>query len=378
MRGNGFFIEVPGQTNDIILTAGHNLVDSHGMSSTDLMAWWQDGGEWISIATENVRVSKAYLARPTEQSATDDFGIIILKSENVKQRRQAFGFSIRLGEDDRIDGQCNISSYSAKSFLMDGPTQSTGRFVNPIIAENQLEYLVGTSAGMSGSVVWVGYNGSPIAVAIHNYGPRIKDPRYGSRGSRINLKMMRQIFEWTGVYRRAVNVVAAPSMAQSEPKKPLRLMYSRELKFMQVQVHDPKDRNPETTFEVLPVYSRARTAPTGYPRSDHGFACRQDENESQTNDMAWISWDVEAREAYPVTRLSLAQLARLNNLAGDSSTISLIVNIKEWIVVVRPDKVSDETDLEYNGSVFPGLDFASTIDQQLPTTYKKFKFITTY
>lgn len=75
---------------------------------------------------------------------------------------------------------------------------------------------------------------------------------------------------------------------------------------------------------------------------------------------------MEAREAYLVTRLSLAQLARLNNLAGDSSTISLIVNIKEWIVVVRPDKVSDETDLEYNGSVFPGLDFASTIDQQLP------------
>lgn len=176
MRGNGFFIEVPGQTNDIILTAGHNLVHSHGMSSTDLMAWWQDGDEWISIATENVRVSKAYLARPTEQSATDDFGIIILKSENVKQRRHAFGFSIRLGEDDRIDGQCNISSYSAKSFLMDGPTQSTGRFVNPIIGENQLEYLVGTSAGMSGSAVWVGYNGSPIAVAIQ-YGPTLTSGR---------------------------------------------------------------------------------------------------------------------------------------------------------------------------------------------------------
>lgn len=176
MRGNGFFIEVPGQNNNIILTARHNLVDSHGMSSTDLMAWWQDGDEWISIATENVRVSKAYLARPTEQSATDDFGIIILKSENVKQRRQAFVFSMRLGEDDRIDGQCNISSYSAKSFLMDGPTQSTGRFVNPIIAENQLEYLVGTSAGMSGSVVWVGCNGSPTAVAIQ-YGPTLTPGR---------------------------------------------------------------------------------------------------------------------------------------------------------------------------------------------------------
>ncbi|KAH7180443.1 hypothetical protein DER46DRAFT_567071 [Fusarium sp. MPI-SDFR-AT-0072] len=124
--------------------------------------------------------------------------------------------------EDHSTCQTVLRRFNAHAIESPEISADTGRFVNPILKHHQLEYLAYTEAGVSGSVVWTGYNGAPVAVAIHNYGPKRKGPKYGSRGSRIDVKMMREIMEWTGVYRKAVSIIAQP-LGKRQPTPPLPL-----------------------------------------------------------------------------------------------------------------------------------------------------------
>jgi hypothetical protein len=145
-------------------------MDENGNRTKDLRAWWSDLGEQnkgVEILEKDTRVSKVFSITPNEESAIDDFGIIMIpKNNNPPPPKTAFGFALRLAEEERIEGICNISSYLTTAKTGEPPTRSTGRFVNPILKQHQLEYLTYTEAGVSGSVVWTGYNGAPVAVAI--------------------------------------------------------------------------------------------------------------------------------------------------------------------------------------------------------------------
>ncbi|KAI1458922.1 hypothetical protein F4805DRAFT_106784 [Annulohypoxylon moriforme] len=357
--GNGFFINIPGQDKSIILTAGHNLIDEKGDRTTNLKAWWQGVTKWTEISERDTRISKVYSNNPTGDSAIDDFGIIILnKNNDPPLPNTAFGFSLRLDEEGRLDSQCNISSYLTEATMGDTPIRSTGSFVNPIMNENQLEYLVPTEAGVSGSAIWVGYNGSPIAVAVHNYGPKRRSPKYGSLGSRINLKMMQEVLEWTGAYKRAVNILAQPVKKQKRPEFPLCLAWSEQDEIIRVRVQGESDLiTDESIFEVLPVFSSA-TLEGKTKSEEYGFARPDNSPGAKKGARCWVSWNVEPPTASLTSIFSRARRASWK-VKGTTACITILWHGDLWDVVVR----TDEEVVAKGDLAFPGIDYTGVAYQ---------------
>ncbi|KAF4439393.1 hypothetical protein FACUT_4148 [Fusarium acutatum] len=310
--GNGFFVNIPGQDKAVIFAAGHNLMDENGKRTQNLRAWWSDLGEQhkgVEVQEKDIRVSKVFSTTPNENSAIDDFGIIMIpKNNNPPPPKTAFGFALRLAEEERLEGICNISSYLTTAKTGNPPTRITGRFVNPILKRHQLEYLTYIEAGVSGSVVWTEYNGAPVAVAIHNYGPKRKSPKYGSRGSRIDMKMMREIMEWTGVYKRAVSIIAQPlGKKQSNSPLPLCMAWSEQDKVLRVHIQDDTEPTAaEATFQALPVFSAAMLLGKE-PKEEIGFAQIDKRPNAAKDAMRWVSWNFDWNSVSFASALSRAR-----------------------------------------------------------------------
>ncbi|EHK17271.1 uncharacterized protein TRIVIDRAFT_205870 [Trichoderma virens Gv29-8] len=270
--GNGFFVHVPGAKRKFILTAGHNLVSK--TKHTELKAHLSNG-QVINISEDDVRVTEDWKQYPEERRAAQhDYGVILLGDE-VKIPGD-FGFSLPLSLADRLDCELSVNGYRVTS---DHPLTSTGPCVNPIIHDNQLEYMIETEGGISGSPVWVGYKSQPTVVAIHNYGPKIKNSHYGSKGTRINLKCLRNIFDWTGVdmtpkLLRAID----PESKLVVPS--LRLIYWAQDSAFRVIVDEVDEPAETMLISVFPVYA----GPTGanHIKSGYGFM--------QTRPDGWLRW----------------------------------------------------------------------------------------
>lgn len=124
-------------------------------------------GDWIPVPDENVRISKKYLMNPTAASAVYDYGVIFPPPLTANQPPYpGLGFSLRLSEEERFDHSFFITAYPSGSSPGSAPSMSTGNCVNPILNPNQLEYMVSTVQGISGSPVWLGFRGHPTVVAI--------------------------------------------------------------------------------------------------------------------------------------------------------------------------------------------------------------------
>ncbi|KAI2603194.1 uncharacterized protein GGS25DRAFT_528234 [Hypoxylon fragiforme] len=223
-HGNGFYVNVPNATNDVVLTAAHNLVDGpqHYCSNIKIIhdrykekknteEEEEKEGEDIEVTPDMLRVCTRYFDEPNEDNAIYDYGAILLKRDRLKRIR-GFGFHIMLGlvpprgldvkspgDDDKDvmhDKAVNVSGYRPEdSPPQELPKRSEGRCVRA--GDSQLQYNAQTVQGMSGGPVWVGYRGKETVVAIHNYGAA-KDGE-GNQGTRLNLKVWRTIFDWVGV-----------------------------------------------------------------------------------------------------------------------------------------------------------------------------------
>lgn len=118
--------------------------------------------ECIDIPNEDIRINFIYAETPNERSAEHDYGVILLP-EKVEPPGD-FGFSLPLGVEDRLDSHPSVTGYPATN---NAPIRtSSGPAVNPIMRENQLEYMIDTEGGFSGSPVWVSHKGHPTVVAI--------------------------------------------------------------------------------------------------------------------------------------------------------------------------------------------------------------------
>ncbi|KAB2570087.1 hypothetical protein DBV05_g11233 [Lasiodiplodia theobromae] len=260
---------------------------------TDLKIKLFGSDEYINIHNEDVRINSVYAATPKEISAENDYGVILLP-KNIKPPGD-FGFSLLLGVADRLDCELSVTGYPATKNA--GIVTISGQVVNPIIRKNQLEYIIETEAGLSGSPVWAGYKGHPTVVAIHNYGRKINKPGYGSKGTRVNLKSLRDIFEWTGLdttekYLRASDL--------KEPvETPLRLGYSADddaFRIIVDEIDDPPDTMLMSTFPVYAAPSRA-----AIPHPAFGFLQKD----------RWVSWDVPSAASL-VNDLRRARLGRID------------------------------------------------------------------
>lgn len=177
MNGTGFYVNLPGTKDDVILTAGHNLISETSRRATDLTVL---GNSPISIGADEFKISKSYEQEPNGKQAVNDYGIILVPRVN-NQPRAGFGYSLKLGIDEDLNRTVHVTGYKGKvskpgnslgstpsdkdkqNTDMNKPVDSTGKATSD---GEQLVYGARTEQGMSGSPVWVAYNGYPTVVGI--------------------------------------------------------------------------------------------------------------------------------------------------------------------------------------------------------------------
>ncbi|KAF7790150.1 hypothetical protein EIP86_001102, partial [Pleurotus ostreatoroseus] len=227
--GTGFFLNIPGSpAHDVLLTAAHNLVSPSNIPSQNLRAFLpriqtdpaDPSQSWVtyeppySVPQSATHVCASY--DPSVPTYGTDWGFIRLPPDSALE--YGFGYSIRLGYEERLLGDLNVTGYRADSKL-GAPATSTGVCVS--CYDNQLEYRVQTEQGISGSPVWYEYKGRPTVVGIHNARPRSNHAKVssrrtapGSHGAFITLALLSEVFDVLGVGRKAVQLRAR------EPPKP--------------------------------------------------------------------------------------------------------------------------------------------------------------
>ncbi|KAI0393161.1 hypothetical protein F5Y17DRAFT_433499 [Xylariaceae sp. FL0594] len=269
--GNGFFVHIPGCDADVILTAGHNLCHSPRAFYTDILVTFAESTAsgtaketTVSVTGKSVFVCQEYADNPTlnvgDPGAEHDYGAIILArvQGSSAPRRPAFGWSAILGEARRIVGDMSITGY--QSGVGGGAAStSTGPCATAQVRENQFEYRAAAEAGISGAPVWMGYEGIVTAVAVHNYGaPR---GRVYNRGSRINHKLLRDVFRWTKVGKAGKRLGAHSLVA---PQHPLGLFfpYSEPDGIFRAVVAEDEYDPSAMELDLWPVYAPPLLAPS--------------------------------------------------------------------------------------------------------------------
>ncbi|KAI1453916.1 hypothetical protein F4805DRAFT_469755 [Annulohypoxylon moriforme] len=304
-HGNGFYVNVPNPNYDVILTAGHNLVDKpeHYCSNIKIVHD-PHTKEDIAVTPEMIRVCENYFKAPSELNAIFDYGVILLK-RGKQDRHRGFGFNFMLGlapllgesnsskeeqKDILQDSLVYVCGYTPEDSPVDHPRRSDGKCIRA--KSNQLQYTADTMKGMSGGPVWIGFRGVETVVAIHNYGAEKKGQ--GNRGSRLNLSVWRTIFKWidVGWYGKSLHYRGTRfyTMHLHMPWKPdLSCAASNE-----GRVRVGKPGQIETIFDVIPVSTRpeAKELNAGY-----GFSLQptRSDNESKKKDASsspiWVRWD---------------------------------------------------------------------------------------
>ncbi|UKZ81452.1 hypothetical protein TrVFT333_009224 [Trichoderma virens FT-333] len=181
-----------------------------------------------------------------------------------------------------------------------------------------------------------GISGSPV-----NYGPKTKNSHYGSKGTRINLKCLRDIFEWTGV-DMTPKLLCAIDSASKPVVPPLRLVYWAQDSAFRVIV-DEFDEPLETMLvSVFPVYA----GPTGVKHIKPGYGFMQTRPDGW---LRWISWNPP-----PISTVSLvddirrAWLGRPEGKQWDSGKpFAIVTSIpsnsgdrKDYMLVIDRTKIN--------------------------------------
>ncbi|KAI1371258.1 hypothetical protein F4677DRAFT_457232 [Hypoxylon crocopeplum] len=307
-HGNGFYVNVPNATFDVILTAGHNLVDKekHYCSNIRIVNDPHEKKD-ITVTLDMIRVCQRYFDEPEELNAIYDYGAILLKRDRQKRIR-GFGFNLILGlaplpggvlgyteyeqKDLLRDRKVYVSGYTPEDSPSDGPPRkSEGGCIGASL--HQLRYRADTKQGMSGGPVWIGYRGVETVVAIHNYGAETQSQ--GNRGSRLSLKVWRTIFEWldVGWYNKSLHYRGSPTCSMH-----LHLPYNLT---EEGRVRVGKPGKIETLFDVLPVAAKPKAKELD---AAYGFILRsadQDVEDFGTVVTMWVRWDPKKE------RLSLTQ-----------------------------------------------------------------------
>lgn len=302
-HGNGFYVNVPNASYDIILTAGHNLVDKpqHYCSNIKIV---QDPFEKrdIDVKPEMIRVCRKYFDDPDELNEIYDYGAILLKRPPSKRHR-GFGFHLMLGLPPQLGKGAAYTEDEDKDILQDhmvyvcgytpedsppdkSPRRSEGRCIGTNL--HQLRYDAGTKPGMSGGPVWVGFRGVEMIVAIHTYGEAKETA--GNRGTRVNLNIWRDIFKWLNVGWHGKSLHCCNPSTYSMH---LHLPQENTTAPNEGRVRVGKPGRVETLFDVVPVAARptAKDSNAGY-----GFLLRPvglDVKDTWPTSVTspWVRWD---------------------------------------------------------------------------------------
>src|SRR4051812_35121007 len=90
--GTGFYLNIPDTTSNVIVTAGHNLINENRVLSEDIEIL-KLNGESINVETSEVFIPESYKQDPSSENAENDYGAIITKRGEGVDTAKGFGFS---------------------------------------------------------------------------------------------------------------------------------------------------------------------------------------------------------------------------------------------------------------------------------------------
>ncbi|KAH8887284.1 hypothetical protein GQ53DRAFT_827448 [Thozetella sp. PMI_491] len=354
-QGNGFYVNIPNKAFDVILTAGHNLVDAPKQYCTDIRIVTATGK--TPVSPDMIHVCQRYSDDPSELNAIYDYGVILLRRSSPTQQGFGFGCSLMLGlaqdEDMLQDRLLYVSGYRPWEFPPAQPRKSEGNCVSS--GEDQLQYKAKTEEGMSGGPVWLGFRGVETVVAIHNYGA--DDDSQGNKGSRLNLDVWRTVCKWvnTGWTSSSLNYLGSST-------------FSMHLHILRSTSHSSGNKvtglgrvrvglpgRVETRFDVLPVSA----APGDRDwEACYGFLlCAAPSSARNTGLVAdmplpeWLRWEVATRKISLTNQLvAECEVKLLHAVAqpGKPFDIQARLDAGSWAHVLMDMKslLDEEPDLE--------------------------------
>ncbi|KAF8340101.1 hypothetical protein F5887DRAFT_1191767 [Amanita rubescens] len=244
--GSGFFLNLPDvKDKHVILTAAHNLSTPDGTRMTDVVVIYNNPDvTTCTVAPKDIYVGKNY---KVAGSPEEDYGVICIPKSSSSDQR-GFGFSMKLAYAKYFEGNVYISG-----FQFDTPDGCPATSTDPkgcVCHPTWVEYDATTQKGISGSVVWIEYSKTQMAVAIHNNG---RKDGHSSRGARLTPELLREIYSWlgsnvlqTGVQLRATEIRKDPTLPKL-PSRGLFLSFKGDFGFGRVRL------GSGTQFDLMPA-----------------------------------------------------------------------------------------------------------------------------
>lgn len=207
-RGSGFLVSLtPASTKDLIMTAGHNLVDNEGNYAKSIEVWFAGGKYTGSIGSETVTVTKdkneyfasrSYENNPTESNAINDYGYILLKKLPDGQSRGGFSYSAIMEEKLILEKEATVFGYPAQLhdgsiITSDWALNAMGKITRIELDGRQLQYAISTEKGHSGGPVCVKNGDHYTAIGIHNYAGETE--KIGNCGSILTCRNLFEMLE---------------------------------------------------------------------------------------------------------------------------------------------------------------------------------------
>lgn len=166
--GTGFFVNLPSTKYDVILTAGHNLVNEERVRAKNLTVIYHDNHkEKVTEFKICPRYEEFLGTNPRPPTHVNyDYGVILLpKDDGQADKRLGLGLDLSLNIDPSLQGlrDAFVSGYG------DGIGSMTLRTCfSPLKGlGNKIEYyLESKEQGMSGSPIWVTHDGQMTVIGI--------------------------------------------------------------------------------------------------------------------------------------------------------------------------------------------------------------------
>lgn len=164
--GTGFFVNLPSNKYDVILTAAHNLINEKSVKALNLMVIYGEDDKEPVTEFKICPTYKGLLGSNSTDKGIYDYGIILFSKDSSRaDKRQGLGLSLVLSSHATLQGsrEARVSGYVLGDDGKVSLRHSSGLLMR---FGKQLEYRASTEQGMSGSPVWIPYGGHPMVVAI--------------------------------------------------------------------------------------------------------------------------------------------------------------------------------------------------------------------
>ncbi|KAL7795413.1 trypsin-like cysteine/serine peptidase domain-containing protein [Trichoderma ceciliae] len=320
--GTGFFVNFPTNKHDVILTAAHNLINEAKATAQDLMIIYENNGKEEAKEFRICPQYEEHLGKYPKPPGHGyyDYGVILLpKNESHANKRQGLGLNLSLNLHPTLRElrDAFVSGFGGGSDdvlqTSSGPLEKFG---------NQIEYQATTEQGMSGSPVWVTYDGQTTVIGIHNMRPARKGA--GSRGTKITEQVLRDLCLWAGIGFFGKRLCAPGGKGKSHNTY---LSFPQNSDFAKVFLGSSSAAVVEEslTFDIIPAYMFPRwtnQAPL------YAFKLHKPPSWDEQK-KHWVEWQPERQRAVLVGTLKDVNLVKLmEKQTGKATRYSVVMIAK--------------------------------------------------